>query len=386
LIVSPSQLADVVGAKGCLRKWWFERRVKLPGKFNDGGTGNIHTAQGHVLHAVAERYLLLGPTGRGSHQLYPEGWADELIDHEPDPEARLRIQEHIKALIDLAIGEGLLQRPPTSAGSLVEERVGWMVIPPTQPGGDHVYLTGYVDWAVAHDLAVKDHKSKKNFKYLLSPRELAADTQVLCYAYILGRRWGGPAKHLPPDQRLWLQHLYYSMEEVKVKLVTAEHEAQPGVPWHVIQTHWNDVVVPACEQMLALTRANGGRDYRCEPEASWDKVPGAIDRPGNEGWAACNAYGGCAFQDICSGQESLADYRGRMRRARYGDAVAPSPLGKKLPLAPPDGGGVPKPAFKVAVKALNVADPRDKCCLCQRGAPLASGGTVCQDCLRGVPG
>ena len=320
MIISASQLIKFLS---CPRQWWFERRAKLPTPNYSGSFGQNF---GSALHSVAERYLLSpSTTGAEDPRLYPEGWMDEWKDELTELDG-----EHIKALISKAVEEGLLYHAPDA---LVEERVGAMVIPADRPGGEHVYLTGFVDWALPHSNTIRDHKTCKSFRYALSREKLSANLQLLVYAFLLGSRW-----RLAEEDTIRLEHIYYCSTpgENGEPLVRPTKGGPAEVTMREARDHWETVVVPAAREMLALDMKQETYQTPEGVERSWFDVSAAWGKS----WEACNAYGGCAFLDICGESESIPHYLERVKRLKNPEAYSPL---RTLPSVK-----FPQPSFKIS--------------------------------------
>lgn len=303
LIMSASQFTTF---DSCNRKWWMQRVARLqevprqPDPFTFGD----------VLHAVLERYLEADELGRGPDgkpvDLYPEGWkrvvkrfgADKgQVREVTDTEAAL-----IQRLVSTGIEQGIIERLP---GRKIEDKVYRKVLDAPaclrcdafgceECGGkgydSNVFLMGFIDMALRAE--VHDHKSSKSTRWLLGPKRLSNDPQMLTYAAELVLR--AMEKGEPPPETITLRHNQF----VKDPDAPVVRKTITTVSRQKAESFWHSRIVPAAQQMLRVRRIT-----------EWHEVDGPAENSN-----ACNAYGGCPYQSICSGQESIERYQARVKR------------------------------------------------------------------------
>lgn len=267
--------------KLCKRKWWYDKVRRVP----RGGPTHAQ-AFGTVLHAVCERYLEADDLGRDPVtgepvDLFPPGWhrADNRYGG-CDGELSIGEQDLVKALIAMAIEEGVLERRP---GREVEKYFRQSVL--KMEDGTNIQIEGYID--VAYPDTIEDHKTSKSTRYLKGKEGLAKNPQVLIYAKMALedlRKKGGA---IPPF--LTVRHNQYVKDPDKPHVRKTEVE----IPISDIDEFWELEILPTLEEM-----------YRVRKNArEWTDV----EDPPNIA-KACNAYGGCEFRPICGGRESLETF------------------------------------------------------------------------------
>jgi hypothetical protein len=305
----------------CERKWWLKqvRKLEEPKKGSQ--------VFGTVLHAVAERYVNADELGRDRGtglpvDLYPPGWhiAKAKWGEGEDGECSPIEQDLIKQLIQAAIENGILERLP---GREVEKSFRKTVIQLGCPGcdgsggtdegtecphckgdgkGAHVEIQGFID-IVFRD-RVDDHKSIKSMKWAKSPNKLRQNLQMLIYAKeaIDGCRARGEVVPLA----VTLRHNQFCKDPDDLRV----RKTEVTVTTLEIEGTWERV------QQMAKRM-----DHWRRTAERWTDLP--EPRTGNQ---ACNAYGGCAFQSICLGQESEEGYENRLARFSSGVYHAPVQL------------------------------------------------------------
>jgi len=268
---SPTQIGQFID---CIRKWFFEYVIKLP--VNKG----YHFAYGIVFHAVCARYLKSDDAGKDENgtpvDLYPKGWleTDDGIVTKADG-------EWIENLISLGIEEGIFQK---FQGREVETKMDRLLTSTTR-------MIGYIDLLLPHERTVTDHKTSKDFRYILSPAALKEDIQMLIYAAeLVIRHMEKYGEELP---KVILRHNQFQKQGTpRVKFTEAE------VTINEIDKNWE-----RCKEI-----ADQMDQWRFTAKENWEKVPGPKDIN------ICNKYGGCPFIRICGKTETPDFYRKRINR------------------------------------------------------------------------
>lgn len=294
LRLSASQIET---AKLCVRKWFLGSVLKLPEP--QKGT----TTFGTVLHSVVERLMRADDRGYDPAtgkpvELYPEGWHVARSRWNPaeiDGEVSPAEQDKIKQLVKEAILAGYLER---RAGRQVEQEFQIEV-------AEGITLSGFIDLIQSLDpeassgqiVEVVDHKSTKSMRYAKTPKTLMETHQMLIYACVgvVQRRSEGMT--IAPGHKVLLRHNVFCKDDkdVRVKKVEAEVTAE------YLETYWQGFIVPMAQYMQQV-KANAKK---------WDDIPWPEDRD-----EACNAYGGCAYRNICNQIETEEQYRARMEQAK----------------------------------------------------------------------
>jgi hypothetical protein len=268
LNISPSQIDTYLD---CPRKWWMSYVLGLP------EPARAATTLGDVGHSVVGRYL----EGFDGEDLYPKGWEQARNRWTNEPEGdplSLGEQQLLKALIHNAIHSGMLSREPD--GVVEEEiRIDLDEVP--------VRIKMFLDYRTQH--AVIDHKFCKNTRYY-GPEKLSKATAMNLYG-LAGMRQG-----LFAGDDVWLRYNLFVKDPVKLAMKQVEVETNRDQ----LEDYYERTVLPACKGMLHMwERAQKGE----VTEAGWAQVQGP-DTP-----ATCDNYGGCQFQQICSGARSIQQYR-----------------------------------------------------------------------------
>ena len=278
LWVSPS---DLETADLCLRKYWFKKVLKIS-EIMKGSA-----ALGTGLHGAVERYLRADDLGNDPDgdpvNLYPSGW---FIITERDGQTMTLSpaeQELVNKLVEKAIEEGHLVREP---GRKVEFK--WRL---DAPGfEDLVVLNGKID--VLAGAKVTDHKTVKSMRWAKSANELGNSIQMNLYGLVAiheALKAGEPR----PDE-VTFSHVAYCKdpEDLRVRTTT---KVKPVVE---VADFYTAKVSPLLSKMLAVQRTK-----------KWHELPDPDNRA-----KACNAFGGCSFIPICSGQEKPEEYQNRLLR------------------------------------------------------------------------
>jgi len=248
--------STVKTATSCTRKWWAERVLKIP----------VARAQalgfGTVTHACCERVLLGEPP-------FPPGWTtvkDERgqsssVDHF---EAQM-IQELVKAAVD----EGVMVPLPA-----MEVEVGFEFSLPDDLGT----FTGRMDLLHAH--GVVDNKTIKEKRWALTPKQLADDVQMLCYAKAFFVKF-------PLMETCELSHRYFCKDPSE----PSAFDRRAVVTREAALAAWDARMMPVMRRMHQWASVSD--------RARWFDVPG----PHEDG--ACRKYGGCPFARVCGRAESI---------------------------------------------------------------------------------
>jgi hypothetical protein len=306
----------------CPRKQWASKTLRLP------EPSSSSRAFGTVTHAVLRRWLEADDLGRVTASftegqtvgapvdLYPAGTrAGETawwrVEERPGQWVELNPSERdiLPKLVDQAIREGLISRWP---GRKMEHRFGahWDGDPPIvlveNYRGMRVCLHGYIDLRMPR--SVVDYKTTKSRRWALSPNKLRSSTQMLIYAGVIleeNRLLG-----LDSDEEVWLFHLTLCRDPTDpfVRKTPAE------VPVREVRAAWQRFAAEA-RQMVdihldfpaqQITRELALRGAAAPGDEHWFNVPGPRTTD------ACNKYGGCPRQQVCTGRDSVANHRATM--------------------------------------------------------------------------
>ena len=312
LQVSASQLETF---SNCKRQWWAVNVRGLPTKPT---TSQVF---GTVLHSVVERFLTAGSNGRDASgrtvDLYPKNWHIAVKRYGKDCEkcagkgcancyqtgkdcdgaVTPAEQSAIKKLIEMAIEDGVLERPAQCA---VEKQINIEMresgeCPKGKDCSDKscphcsgtgrtpsIGLIGFVDLITPE--GIQDHKTTKSMRYAKSKNELAKNIQMLLYAYYFASETQAPDEHL-----IELRHNVYCAPENRVKKTVTHISALQA------RAHFKQMLSMA-EDMASIR----------------DAVNDIFDLPMPlQPERTCNAYGGCPLMSVCTGQESLDAYEKR---------------------------------------------------------------------------
>lgn len=293
----------------CRRKWAFEKVWGVKDRERH------HFVFGHVLHSVAERYILGKTTSW--EELFPKAWNAGLDEYESN---------QIRTMASKAVERGVWQAVPDSyiefplaflvgpefvdarglpllakadtyhdehgvrriaqLTSLYDGRPlppGWNVLPPYVGFIDHMILA-------ATPPTISDHKTSKNRKYATTPGKLAEDLQVLSYAAV-------PMAIRPEVDLVQLRHNLFLKDD------SAEPYVVPAVaPFDKVRATWNHIRANAVDMLRIRQDAPKVVDAS-NPYAranNWQRVKSAIEEGRTKD--ACETYGGCPFKDICFGR------------------------------------------------------------------------------------
>jgi hypothetical protein len=281
LVISATQLDTFLTL--CKRKWWLNHVRGLP----EPSTGS--QVFGTVLHAVCERFYLADALGRGPDgkeiELYPAGWhvAPPKYGNPSEGEVGLSEQDQIKSLVAAAISSGVLQRRP----DLIPEYEFRRQFINREVDGCRVDLMGVIDVLLPD--GIEDHKTTKNMRYAKSPEALRKNIQMIVYAaeVLCVRSELG----LPEIERITLRHNVFCKNPDKPEV----RKTEAAITVKEVKAHSAEMLQAAKEMISLRKTAN-----------AWHECPQPIDIH------ACNAYGGCAYQRICCGEESEENYEKRL--------------------------------------------------------------------------
>lgn len=301
--------------RSCTRKWAFERIGKMAPR------SGHHFVVGHVLHSIAERYLLRQSTTWAG--LFPPGWNKDLEPHEAD---------WMKLQAELAITKGMWQSSDNLAVEyplvllVGEEHLDHRGMPkvarattftdaegvrrhgkpqslydgsPLPPGWDRLPpFVGFIDVLHLHSTPaqIEDHKTAKNKKYALTSEKLAQDLQVNAYAAL-------PLSLRPDLDQVRLRHNVF-LKDPEAKTPCYPVTAYTNAP--MVARQWR-MLIEEAEEMERLRN-----EYTAESFAvNWHKVPCAIDAGKTKD--ACEAYGGCPYRDVCFGRCTVEQLSTRLK-------------------------------------------------------------------------
>lgn len=270
VVLSPSQIDAHVT---CNRLRWWNKERKMPGK----PQGRQFT-YGTVLHGVWERWLLAGNNGRDKEgqlvDIFPPGWESADGFRISPAEAA-----QIRRLTDDAIERGVLRR---LVDRKIEVALDMQVLA-------NVAMIGVIDQLGVG--VIEDHKTTSSRKWALSKAKLKKDTKMLCYA-----AWYFETH---PDEESVLLRLNYACKDQKIKVPTWEVEVRVT---RLEVSHFWDETCDAAQDVVDLHR------LRLSDE-EFETVEGPAQK------SACQAYGGCDYQAICSKQITPATARaaGKLR-------------------------------------------------------------------------
>lgn len=244
----------------CKRKWWLTYCMKLPRIFS----GADRFRFGRVLHKQIEHYLKGEP-------MFVDGWQ---IDEESKTSVEPGEAGLIQVLIQKAIDEGILERRATSAVEL--------------PGDLDIGTVGKMRLVIDHtDMIsrIEDHKHSKSANYFKSANKLKQDIQLHCNAKWLIENLKKQGKVPPKIITLVHNQFLKDMENPAVR--RREAEVTPAE----VDKFFEERLIPACVEMRRLKHVTGPFDIQDPPPS------------------ACY---GCDFVPICTGQETMAQYKKRV--------------------------------------------------------------------------
>lgn len=320
IVVSPSQLDT---AESCLRKWWFERIIKLPTIQKD------YLTFGTLFHSVVERWLAADRVGRVPSpfngrpdcvwqdgplkgqklgdpvDLFPEGWT-ELEERGRTYKINSQEAALIKRLVTESIEDGVIQR---YEGREMERAVQLPVI-------EGAELWGFIDVEVPE--GIHDHKTygpggKRYLKRdgpkddgrpipITTPYEKGDGTSPNCVGHdrkMLTYAWDHLLRN--GNDPVLVRHNQiprFHDESVRPKSVEAWVSADR------LAQHWAHVQEVTSSMVPLAAEKNPQR---------WRDIPGPRDSF-EQDLNACAKYGGCAFRTICARTESPTTYKTRVDR------------------------------------------------------------------------
>lgn len=265
--------------RSCPRKWWIGSVKKIRPEFD-----NKAQVFGDVLHAVVGRYQSADELGRDREtgeevDLYPKDWEYTMNRWTGEPtghKVTLAEQALIKKLVNIAIEKGYLQRHPQG---IVEHEVQMDIMETDEVV---VKLIGFIDYAVPD--RVVDHKTAKDTRYLKSddpnsPNWLGRETQMIAYS---------PEVMTARDTPVTLTHNQFIKEAEDVRQINVT------VTPDEIEAGWNKIIETSTEML------------RVREIKHWPDTPGPREKN------ACRKYGGCPYQTVCGGVESLETLSARL--------------------------------------------------------------------------
>lgn len=287
---------QITNKRRCRRLWWFDKVRRLP---QPSGKPQVF---GTVLHAVAERYLRADDLGRDSNgdpvNLYPDGWHIAMDRFDPkkvEGEISPSEQAQVMKLITAAIENGVLERRKDRG---VEREFRNVVL---EHDGVTVSIVGFID--LEHVGEIQDHKTTAAMKWAQSPKKLRENVQMLIYAHqhLVYLKERGAAM----PEFVNLRHNYYckdwkkpEVRKVEVRVSVAEIEAA-----------WLEVEDDLREMVELRDTVQDGLSEIPDPDKTHDNP--------------CMAYGGCAYQRICSGMETIEAYQSRLDGYANGTYIDP---------------------------------------------------------------
>lgn len=276
------------GKGGCMRRWWFNKVVKMPKKPRQA------TVFGDVFHAVLARFYSADDRGLINGKpvdLYPDGWKTmiprfgngEIQDDVPltinDSEEAL-----IKVLIEKAKSDGILFRAP---GRVVEREITSILYTESGINPFSIVLKGFID--LETQKTVEDHKTAKSTEWIVSCNKLKTNAQMLAYA------WDKYQRGHSGD--LWLVHNNYIKDFNSPAVIRREIV----VDLNYVTAMFMQELLPRFKRMLDVFKR-----YPAETVEKWRDIP-----PPNDPNKECNHHfgGDCPFISICSGQRTISQYR-----------------------------------------------------------------------------
>lgn len=254
-------------------------------------------------------------------------------------------------------------------------------------GGDgrgvHIQITGFNDYMTED--GIQDHKSVKRMDYAKSKNALKENIQMLIGGMVLLDLYaqasaksvaaGGPP--VEPPARISLRHNVYCKDVDDLRVRKTEVFVSP----EDIKNNWLKTQAMAREMAEMRRRSK-----------SWHDTPDPASFA-----KACNAYGGCRFRTICTGQETEESFEKRLdpnlrngtintsqepttileekpimsiasRIAQRGNASAAAAAGTAMP----PGGGVNPPASPPVIQPAAAAAP----VVVQQPAPVQTAAPV----------
>ena len=264
----------------CQKKWYLEKVEKVP----SGGVG-YGAAFGTVLHRCLERL-------QKRQEVYPPGWSSAL-----------------KVGDDLILKQLVALYSPVE-GAEVELRFEMPVI-------DGVTMLGFID--LLKPGHVIDHKTTSSYKWALSAKELASDTQMMIYAKAALDRMEEP-------DLIKLQHNVF-LRTPPAKMKTTLAYASPKA----IMERWEQT-----KELVSQMR-----------EVASGSCP--VVAMGSQ----CHAYGGCPYAGVCAGTLT----KGQFLAVKAEEKKMADELSKKLALLEARKKGGPTASLPPEVRELKGLPP-----------------------------
>lgn len=256
---SASQLST---AELCIRKWALKNVFKCP----EPKKG--HHGFGTLLHKANERFLRSEP-------MWPEGW-----DYDEESKTKLTPAEAalMQVLVQSGIDAGYVEREPQGR---VEHEDSMML-----PEFDMEMLVR-IDYLTP--VKVVDHKHSKSVRYFKSKETLKTDIQMNVYGkYLIDELWR--KKGLLPPPIITLTHNQFLKDFDNPETRQRSAEVTP----REIDNFWDGKIIPLVKQQESARLVKSPFDLPDPPRG------------------ACNAFGGCPYQSICSGAEDIPTYQRRI--------------------------------------------------------------------------
>lgn len=369
LKISATQLDTFAGSReSCNRKWYFGYVLKLP-------TLQNKSAQfGSRLHEVLERWFKADDHGTVA-DLYPAGWNEGLTPHEEDL---------VRRLVTLGLEAGLLAREPDRE---VESEFFFNLIDEPHLKVD---IIGYRDLVSRSRWLVTDHKSTGAGDYAKTDYTLPRTTQMPIYGISLVVEAMAKGQVVPPE--VFVEHNIFCTAQSKGEKregrqprawkvgpvpIPVKGRRRPSFVWfdgdRVIcercadalgeeakttgpvhqqitdekqpcmqcghQALVEDDSTPSLEEQLEVFLARARAMADVKQIQGWQNVRGPLNVQ-----AACNAFGGCPYQRLCSGMENVDQYKTRlaMQQAALDKENKPAEA-SAIPAIPEGVQGVPAP-------------------------------------------
>jgi outer membrane biosynthesis protein TonB len=209
--------------------------------------------------------------------MYPDDWfmeKDRWKGTYTGEQLNKSEQSLVKALIHNGINRAVIRREPDGK---VESN---LIIEPEEVP---VRIKMFLDYATQH--AVEDHKFCGSTRYYGKDKlKNAIAMNLYAHAQYLGG--------IVTDPKIWLRYNLFVKDPNKLSVKSVEVQRTR----EDVEHFFTNRVLPLCEDMFALFE-------RQVDENDWHKVA----QP--ENLETCNNYGGCPYQSICTGRQSVAQYR-----------------------------------------------------------------------------
>lgn len=244
----------------CPRKTFYGSVLHVPQK------KSVSASDGRAFHAAVEDYE------RGGREALNAVTSVEGVES----------PAHVKRFRDLAVnaipGTGLSVPLDPSIWAIEHELDAVIQVPGYEP----MDFKGFIDLARLDKPWILDWKttSSRDFRWAKMPSDLATNPQLLTYAYLMYQ------DNAPSRVRVEHLNVYIGGRPKATEPVSAL------VPWTACEDMWHEKIVPA-----ALSYRKLYADAVAVPDKP--QLADAERVPYGDG-AACRAYRGCPFADICS--------------------------------------------------------------------------------------